>query len=240
MRITVNGQQVIIPSSLNEFTLGQRIDFYNEHGKELEDAAKAIIEMEAGLEKELEVSEFHFEKMARTFAFFAGTTVEAVKDSEHLDTIASIYYSSLAVLFEEENELQPASEFQWNDEMWVLHPPSLKHGDSMTFGELIDSKQLVKNMIELGKGKWEYMLPICAIYLRKKDEPYDESFIYEGSDRLGIMRTLPMDIALQVGFFLSSSMNMSINTSLSSNPQELKELASMEKNTLTVGDGLTS
>ncbi len=240
MKILVNDIPVTIPTTLSEFTLGKRIEFYNEYGRELDDMAKVIIEMEDGIDKELEISQYQFEKMIRTFAFFSNCTPEAIRNSKFLDEIAAIYYTSIELLFEEEKNLELSHVFVWNKEFWELHPPELKHGDKMTFGELIDSKQIVKDMMEVGKGKWEYMLPICAIYLRKKDEPYDESFMYEGSERLELMKSLPMNIAMQVGFFLSASMNLYLNSFLSFSQVKPKALEDLANIILTDGVGLTS
>jgi|GEM_PF-2120377 len=220
MRVWINEKEVVIPSSLSEITLGQRIAYQEQYGNELDKMAASIIGMEDGVEKELESMHFHFEKMFRTFAFFAGTTVEAIKESKFIDEVASIYHASLAVLFEEEQSLELKTEFVWRNEKWVLATPEIKNGSSMKFGEFIDAKQLIKDMIELGKGKWEYMLPICAIYLRRPGEEYNEEFLYEGSERLELMKSLPMDIVLQIGFFLSGTLNICINTlKYSGNPE---------------------
>lgn len=216
MRVKVNDKEVIIPSSLSEITIGQRIEFYNQYGRQLDEMLDSIQQMKDDEFKELELIEWHNEKMYRTFAFFANTTPEALKQSKFIDEVGNLYYACLHVLLEEEKELEFKREFIWKGETWELAEPKLKQDDRMTFGEMIDSKQIVKDMIELGRGKWEYMVRLCAIYLRKKGEPYDESMVYEDSDRLKQMNELPMDIALQVGFFLSSSMNFLINTLTSS------------------------
>lgn len=225
MRIIINTNEVTIPSTLSEITLGQRIDFYNLYGHQLDEMAESILSMEDGLEKDLDVTAFQFEKMFRVFAFFAGCTVDAVRESEFIDEIADIYFSSLVELFDDNIQPEPLREFTWRNETWELHEPELKYGDAMTFGELIDSKQVVKDSIDQGQGKWEYVLKVCAIFLRKKDEAYRQEFLYEGSERVELMKDLPMDIALQVAFFLSSSMSSCLNTLPSSRHPKLKEVA---------------
>lgn len=220
MRVIVNEQQYILPSSLSEITLGTRIRFQKEVGDTLDMMAKSIDEMPDGYEKELEILQFAVEKMFRTFAFFVDADPEDLKNSEFVDEIARIYYSSLKIIFEEEAGIELKTEFFWNNESWFLSTPELKHGSSMKYGELIDAKQSVSNMIELGNNKWEYLLPLCAIYLRRKDEEYDKEFLFEGSDRLKQMESLPLDIALQVGFFLSSSLNIFKNTLQFSSQEE--------------------
>jgi hypothetical protein len=223
MRVILNDKEIVFPSSLSEITLGQRIAFQEQYGNDLDKMQESIMKMEDGADKELEIMEFSMEKMYRTFAFFANTTVEAIKESKFIQKVMNIYYSCLAVLFEEEKNLEPQYEFLFKGEMWYLAPPLLKHGDPKTFGEVIDSKQIVQDMIKLGKGKWEAMLRLAAIYLRKKDEDYQEEFLYDDSDRLKLMRELPMDIAMQVGFFLSDSMNFYLDTSMSLGSQERRQ-----------------
>lgn len=238
MRIVINGKEAVIPSSLREITLGQRIDFYEQHGRDLDAMAASITQMPDGPEKELEIAHFQFEKMFRTFAFFTNTDVEALKASEFIDQIANIYFSSLAVLLEEEAAIEPEQQFVWNDEEWELHPSELKHGSQMSFGELIDAKQMVQDMADLGRGKWESLQKLCAIFLRKKGEAYQEEFLYDDSERLQLMHSLPMDIALQVGFFLLGSMSLFISTSQSFTQAEYPEVvAHMPGSTLPVGAG---
>ncbi len=231
MRLIINDTQVEIPSSLEEITLKQRIDYQNTYGNELDLMAKSILEMPDDEERELEIVLFQFEKMIRTFAFFANVTPEAIKDSEYIDKIAEIYYANLACIFDEEAKTELIDRFEWRGEMWKLGSPLLKQGDPMKFGELINSKQVVQDLIKLGKSKWEVMLPLCAIYLRKEDEEFDKSFLYEGSDRLKLMEELPLSIALQVGFFLSGSLSMFTTAFLYSNPPRLKVQENMLEST---------
>lgn len=227
MKILLNDKEITLPSSLSEITLGQRIAFQKEHGDLLDKMLESILAMEDELLRELELVEFSFEKMFRTFSFFASVPVSVVKESKFVDDIANIYYSCLAVLFEDEANQQLKSEFVFEGELWELAPPEVKHGDKRTFGEFIDAKQTVKDMSDLGNGKWESLLPLCAIHLRKKGEAYSKEFLYEDSERLALMKKVPMDIAMQVGFFLSSSLNFSVNILTSSKSRGLKEAVSI-------------
>jgi hypothetical protein len=202
--------------------------------------ALSITAMEEGFEKELEVMQFHFEQMLRTFAFFSGFPVETLRASEYLDDMANIYYASIAQLFEEEENIQLQQVFIWQGEEWYLHAPELKHGSKMTTAEYVDAKQMLLNMQQLGKGKWESLLPLCAVYLRRKEEQYEESFLYEGSERMDMMLNLPMDIALQVGFFSALSMNICINTLPSSNQTGSRVPAGGVKSIMNAMAGSTS
>lgn len=237
MRIILNGEEKNIPSALSEFSLGQRIAFQEKHGNQLDEMAKSINDMPEGPEKELEALEFTFVKMFRSFSFFTGVPVEVLEESEFLDTIANVYYASLQQLFEEELGMELKQDFVWKGEEWEIAAPQLKHGDRMQFGELIDSKQVVKDMIELGKNRWEYLLPLCAIYLRKKGEAYNKEFLYEGSERLELMNDLPMDIALHVAFFLSTTANIFMSTLQSFSLPELKVAESTARPTSSATAG---
>lgn len=240
MRIIINGKQVTLPTSLREITLGQRIDFHNQYGREFDLMVSSIQGMPDGVEKDLEIVHFQMEKMFAAFGFFTGTSPEALKESEFIDQIANLYYSSLSVLLEEEKTPELQSEFYWRDCIWELHPAELKHGSLMTFGEFIDSKQMVKDMSDLGNGKWEAMLRLAAIFLRKKGEVYDKSFLYDGSERLELMRELPMDMALQVGFFLTGSLRSFLSTLLSLPQVEAPKPAVSANNTSRSSAGSTS
>lgn len=242
MRLIINGKQEVIPSSLDEITLKQRIDFQNLHGNLLDQMTVSLEEIEDPFEREFETIEVSLERMFRTIAFFTNHSIESIKESEHVDTIVRMYAASMAIVFEEESKIieHPQYEFVFKGELWILHTPELKNGDKMTFGEFIDSKQIVQDMMGLGKGRWECMLQLCAIYLRKKDEEYQESFLYDDSDRLKLLEELPLSIALQVGFFLNSSLNMYMNISQFSSPQELSKRVNLLKNTSNISDGLIS
>lgn len=222
MKVSINNNWVTVPSSISEITLKQKIDFQATHGLELDAMLKSILEMPEGIDRELETTQFQFEQMFRTFAFFTNCSVEALKESEFIDKIAAIYFANLAGLNQQEAEMEAVTEFTWQNEVWVIDHPILKNGDRMTFGEFIDAKQIIQDMAGLGKNRWECLLPLCAIFLRKKDEPYEQSFLYEGSDRLKLMENLPLDIAMQVGFFLKASLNMYTQAFQSSGLQELK------------------
>lgn len=232
MRLQLNDNWVEIPSSLEEITLKQRINYQIQVGNELDLMIKSILEMPDDEEKELEIVLFNFEKMIRTFAFFTDCTAEAIKESEFIDRIADIYYANLACIFEQESKMELQELFEWNGEIWKIDNPFIKHGSGMRFGELIDAKQIVQDLVKLGKSQWEVMLPLCAIYLRKEDELYDKSFLYEDSDRLKLMETLPLNIAMQVGFFLSGSLNMFTKAFQFSTNLEQKQPADIPRNTL--------
>lgn len=209
MRLKINDTWVVLPTSLREITLKQRIDFQREHGDLLDQMLNSINQIQDEDEREIELLEFSFEKMFRTISFYSGFSVESLKQSMFVNELTDIYVATLSSLFSDETfiEENPQYEFMWNDEKWFLYTPELKNSSKMTFGEFIDAKQIVQDMVKLGKNRWECLLPLCCIYLRKEDEMYKEEFVYDDSERHKLMESVPLDIALHVGFFLSSSLN---------------------------------
>lgn len=230
-----------IPDALSEVTLGQRIEFHHEFGADLEAQALSILNLTDVDQKELDAIDLQYTTMLSLFSYFSGTPMEAMEDPSIIDTITAIYYNScLPDLVKSEDKMEHERIFLWKGEIWVLPDTTLKQGDPMTFGELIDSKQIVKDMLHQGAGKWEVLKFLAAIYLRKEGEAFEESFLYEDSERLQLMDTLPMDIARHVSFFLTCSTTIYYNISLYFSPHVLKVVGSIALSTLNDGDGLTS
>lgn len=200
MQIRVNDKLINIPTSLADITLGERIQFYNEYGKDLDEEVNRINTMEEGPLKDLEWSFFHMDTACKTFSFFTGIDLAVIRQAESLTTIMQVYNIVKACLLEEP-ELEATTTFNWRGEIWEIQPPILQADSTITFGEFIDSKQILQDMYELGAGKWDSLLRLCAIYLRKQGEVYEKTFALDNSPRLELMKSLPMDIALQVGFF---------------------------------------
>lgn len=215
MTIKVNNKEVEIPGSLAEFTLGARLTFQELHGDLLDKMAESILKMADGIEKDLELLDFHFERMFRIFSFFTGVTVEACRDSKIVDRIAYVYNAHLSYLFEEPKAPELIGSYLFRGERWFLPEPLLKQGDGLSFGEVIDSKQVVRDTFTLHQGRWTAILKLAAIYLRRRDELYEEDFLYEGSARIRLMRELPMSVAHQVSFFFRSLMTFSGKTLIS-------------------------
>lgn len=223
MTVFVNDKEITFPSSLADITLGQRIDFHTKHEVHLNEMAKVINDIKDPEEKHVEFVNFIYERLIRSVAYFGDISLKALRSGEFMHTVNHIYEAALEPILFSIPEIEPLRSFMWNDEEWVLQDPELSQGSTITFGELIDGKQMIKDLSSVQAGHWECMLPICAIYLRKKGEKYSEQFLYEESDRLKLMRTLPMDIAVHVGFFLTSIINSSTTISMSFANQGLKD-----------------
>ena len=108
----------------------------------------------------------------------------------------------------------------WNNEIWKIEQPKLSYESKITFNELIVAKQIVKQMQDLSLGNWVAMVHLAVIFLKKENEVFEESWLASKSKRLEMMYDLPMDIALSIGFFLQTSMNLYTKTSLFSEVEE--------------------
>lgn len=211
MIITIEGKDYSLPVNFSEITLSQRIEYDRQYGKELRDRLTKLIETP----DEVEFAEYQADVACKTLSFFGKIPLETVQATAIEDVLA-IYTEVLEELAVEINfsgEMALYSEFVWNKEDWVIAPPELKQDTKMSFGEFIDAKQSVQNMQDTGEERWGALLPLCCIYLRKKGEKYDKDFVIEGGQRMELMKTLPLSIAIQVGFFFHLSTNMWLSTS---------------------------
>jgi len=200
MQILVNDKLIDLPTSLSSITLGERIRFHDQYSGSLDEEITRITAMEEGPLKDLEWAHFNIDIACKTFSFFSGIDLTVVREAESLTTIMQVYSIVKASLLEEP-ELEEKTTFNWKGEIWEIQPPTLQADSKITFGEFIDSKQILQDMHAVGVGKWDSLLRLCAIYLRKQGEAYEKTFALENSPRLELMKTLPMDIALHVGFF---------------------------------------
>lgn len=190
------------PTSLRDITLKQRIEFDHLYGKEILSKQKEVLESK----DELESTMFQMDVACKNFSFFSGIELEEVRKLP-MNQVLSVYQACFEQIAKEEQELTLQQRFEWKDELWDLEAPELNHESKMTFNEFVTAKQIVKTMHDMGSGQWDALPSLCAIFLRKVDEPFDEKFISGSTDRTDEMMDLPLDIALSVGFFLRISMS---------------------------------
>lgn len=220
MRVTINNTEHVIPSSLLEITLRQRIDYYNRYGKELDERLRKSFEIEDEFERSLAISDIQIDQIFQTLSFFTGIETKVLEESEFIDHLIAIYHSSIAVLLEEEKSLKIETEFVWQGEEWVIQPYELSNHSKMTFAEFVDAKQMVQDLYKLGQNDWEVMLRLCTVFLRKKGEAYSVELSKEKGERMQLFEQLPLQYALQCGFFLSGSMSLFLKHSHFSTAQE--------------------
>jgi hypothetical protein len=228
MKLTIEGKEYDLPASLAAVTLSQRIEFDKQYGKALRDELKKILETKNELVQEIQFTEYNCKLACQTLSFFAGIPLETVYNTD-IEDVFAIYQSVMKGYAEDADfnnkEFVLQNEFAWQDAIWTIAAPELKSDSKMTFGEFITSKQVVQNMMDLGDEKWGALLPLACIFFRKKDEAFSESFISEGSERYELMKSLPLEFALHVAFFLNASQYSWLNTSQYSGRAEGQQVA---------------
>lgn len=239
MRIKIDGTEYNIPASLLEVTLADRIEYDKAHGKELREKLSLILKQPEGEIRDLDLAEYQCDVACRTLSFFGKIPLDVVRNVK-MEEVLIVYYELMQSYSSEANfadESVPlVLKVEWGENEWMIAAPELKNTSSVTFGEFLDAKQAVKNLVEFGNDRWEALLMLCCIYLRKEGEPYNEQLSAENGERYLLMKSLPLQHALQVGFFLSASMSSYISTFHSSTPQAIPQSLS-SGNTLSSGNG---
>lgn len=223
MTFNYNGADYTYPASLAEITLQQRIELHVKYGVAFEEKAKELVQIEDANERAIEEAELKMLFACQCFSFFTGIDLETILESFEVTQIMNVYNSSLALVLAEEAEIQLQPNYDFANERWVIAPAALMPNSKITFNEFITSKEVVRQLDQFGKGKWQSLLYLCCIYFRKEGEDFKEDMLEEGGERMTLMMSLPMDIALAVGFFLSNSISLYLNTLLSLNEAQAKE-----------------
>ena len=212
MKFNFEGKAYQYPASIDDITLQQRIEFDIEYGKDLESARQQIFKEENEFTKSDLDLEHQMDTAYKSFSFFTGIPLDTCQSKLPFKQVMTVYKTSLHLLIEQEltNELE--HEHLWNNEEWEIASPEVSPMSDITFNEFLVSKETVRQMNLLSLGNWSALLPLCCVFFRKKNEKYDDGFIIEGGERYELMKKLPLSKALQVGFFLSSSMSMYLST----------------------------
>ncbi len=209
-----------IPTSLSEITLGQRINFQEQYGEEIAKREALINAIEDKIERDLERADHYMYIFCISFSFFSGIDIHTVKEEVNIYQIIELFLPCFQGLFEQQEQITLQSTYYFKDEVWELASPELNYKSAITFGEFVTAKQIIKSLYDLSKDNWTALQYLCAIFLRKKSEAFDESFATEDSERFKLMRELPMDIALSVAFFLNASSSIYQKPSLYSKQAE--------------------
>lgn len=227
--VTINNKQYHIRTSLMEITLQQRLDWDIQYGGYFKKQLEDILKIEDELAKEIDYYAYTIELAVKTISFFNDIPLDVVENCD-LNQVLALYHTSIYLMSEDTDfhnkEIADVTHVQWNGQDWEIQPPFLNNTSEMTAGEFIQAKQIISNVYEIGQQKWQALLPLCCIYLRKKGESYSDALISEEGERMKLMRELPLQHALSVAFFLSDSMNLFMNTFRFSESQEAEVPAS--------------
>lgn len=211
MKFKFKNKEYQFPTSLSQITLGNRVEFNSLYGVEINQRLKELENMDAD-DADLERVEIYLDSAYKSFSFFSGIPLDEAKNIP-TNQVLNVYENCMKGLLEQQEDIDLMQQILWNDEFWHLESPELNYNSDINFNQFITSKQIVKSMSDLGKGYWDSLPMLCAVFLKKKEEVFDEAWLDPNSDRAKMMLELPLDIALQVAFFLRSSMSLSLNNS---------------------------
>lgn len=227
MQFTYQNNKYSFPTTLRDITLSQRIQFDKVHGTAINDLQNVVFKQNDAGENipadELDELLFNIEVANRNFSFFTGIPLDEVEKNIPIETVLNIYHACFQQLYQQQESIKLEEEYLWNDEFWRIEKPELTYQSEITFNELIVSKQIVKQMHDLGAGQWESMPYLASIFLKRENELFDEKWMLPESERIKMMYELPMDIAIAVGFFLAISTSLYIKTSQYSQEEELEK-----------------
>lgn len=206
MTYKFNGQEYQLPTQLKEITLKQRIDYDIQYGKELDAQKQLLDEMPESSDKTIELFLWEADCACKTFSFFTGIALDAVRSSIEVRQLINVYKVHLAILLEEEYQIQLEDTYLFKGQQWVIVTPTGElSGDDMTFKDFLTSKSVIKDLAALGDGYWDRLPALCSVYLRKRGETTEE-VLQQTEQRQALMMDLPLDIALTVGMFLKETM----------------------------------
>ena len=227
MKFTYKNTTYNFPTTLGDISLRQRIDFDKTYSKEIQDRKNEIFKKDDNGKDlpfdELESMLFNIEVATKNFSFFTGISLIEVEKNISIESVLNVYHTCFKEIYEQQDSIILEESYLWNEELWFIEKPVLSYQSQITFNELIVSKQIIKQMHDLGAGHWEAMPYLAAIFLKRENEVFDESWLAPDSERVKMMYDLPMDIAIAVAFFLQISMSLYTKTLAFSEAEELEK-----------------
>lgn len=223
------------PTRLAEITLGQRIDFHEQYGREIVSRRELAQKQTDTAVRELSDTKTDVLEAVYAFSFFANFSLHRVQRELTIDHVITVYENGLRAAIYGEEQIAIRKDWEWQGSTWTIALTTLSPTSGFTFNELITSKELVRQMEKGGASTWLVLIHLCAMFFRKEGEGFDERFLEPDGERLRMMRDLPLDMALTVAFFLSSLMLTSHRPSQYS--ENLLRKASTWPGTLIDGDG---
>lgn len=218
MLIEINGIEKHVPSDPGMIKLGDFLKWHEEHGRDLDSRLSniALKEYDDELQREFDIDNHLLEEAVAWYSFWTGFDFSNIKSSSGVNLLEQ--YLIIRFLLKEAEKKQDTNfpaEIEWNGELWQIQNFVVDPKSEMSFNEIITSKEVMRQLAEIGKGKWNSLLYLSCIFFRKKGESFTDELIHNGSERMELMKELPLDKALMVGFFLSSCVDTWRITSLS-------------------------
>jgi hypothetical protein len=207
MEVKINNKSCNVPTDLSQITLAKFLEYYNLHGRKLDDDLKAILEKEYTdeFEKEMDLSDHEDKEALHWCSFWTGFDLTTLGTREAIPLIILYRQVRLLLLNSENESMVLPEEIEWQNELWEIKDFKVTATSSFTFNELITSKEVMRQVKAIGGGRWDAMPYLCAVFLRKKGEKFSDSLVAADGERLKLFQQLTMDIVMKVAFFLTVS-----------------------------------
>lgn len=233
MQVTVNTKAYEVPFDLASISLGDFINYQDQYGSDIDKLLIALSEKEyTGADDEIELQkamdlDSHLDTEALAwYSYWTKTDLYEVRHQPNIEPVLAQYRLLRFLLKQqmEEAEAVYPLEVSWNDEQWEIQSHVVNPESQMSYNEIVTSKETMRQLYTLGKSQWHCLLYLCCIYFRKKDEAFDDTMIYEGGERMELLKGLPLNIAVKVSFFLNNCVNILKSLLASSVEKEVLEL----------------
>lgn len=214
MQFKINDTLVDVPTDLSVIPLGKFLKYWDLYGRELD---KRLVEIskrdyDDEFDQTIDLLEQEYDEAIAWYSFFTGYDFSIIKEQPSNELLA--HYRAIRELLRisEGEAYVLGKDIEWNGETWSIRDWKVTPQAGFTFNELLTSKEAARQIHSLGKGKWECLPYLCAVFFRKKGEPFTDDLVTDGGERLTLMQELPMSYALQVAFFLSVSVSIAART----------------------------
>ena len=208
MEVRINDTIAHVPTDLSQIPLGKFVQYWNEHGRDLDKRLQDVhaTKYDDDFERELDFLDIELDEAVAWYSFFTGFNFNDIKDQQANELL--IHYRIIRDLLKisEEEQYKLDTEITWNNEVWKVKHWKVTSG-AFILNELLTSKEITRQINSIGKGRWEALPYLCAVFFRKVDEPFTEELVKLEGDRMKLMQDLPMSYAMQVAFFLSASVS---------------------------------
>jgi len=102
-----------------------------------------------------------------------------------------------ALLSAEKESLNYHDTYIWDNAVWKIQPVIQTTG-KLTREEFEITQDIALIYSDMQDGSNEALYHLCAAYFRKEGEPYTSDLVDNDGDRIALMKTLPLNLALCV------------------------------------------
>ncbi|NCX93166.1 MAG: hypothetical protein EBX40_00605 [Gammaproteobacteria bacterium] len=187
-----------------EIQLQKWVAWWNAYGKAHSDEVLRIEGLTNPKEKREATIQHTLDSSARTVAFFTNTELQVFADKFTAYDSMKLAAELTRTINTNGNELLRGELVNWQGTTWQLSAPYVSENQTAEDHEVITDMALL--YADIAAGKAEALYKLCAAYLRAPEEPYNAALIADNSERVELMKTLPVYYAFQIKHFINASL----------------------------------